>query len=654
MDGGEGSVVGGRYTLLRLLGRGGMAEVWLATDRRLGDKHVAVKRLLGYRADSPDAARDVERARREALAASRLNHGNLVAVTDFVAEDGEPFIVMEYVEGTTLSELVDGDGLPVPRAARIIAQVAAAMTEAHEAGIIHRDVKPANILVTRRDVAKLADFGIARSVGDVRLTQTGFFTGTVGYLAPELLDGSDATSASDVWALGAVLYEAVEGRPAFQGDTTATLIAAIVLRDLPVPQRAPELAPLIARMLERDPTRRIPIAEVAEELGAVGARAARPRETGLPAAPPAPETVRLNASLAPSPAGPGGLPRGAPGTPQPGRPPSPPRQDLPPPSPPAAARPRHRWWIAAAAVLVLIAAGVVAVVASSGDDPPTAGGGSPAASTPAAQTSTGVAAPVPASSPGSTATPAPGPFRVLAHRGGRENYAEESLPALVQAGKDGYGIETDIRWTADDVAVIVHDATTAGNLTCTGGPYRVSTTRWSVLQQRCHTPAAASPDGRTYPIATLDQVAAGLDPVTGATLFAEVKVTQTSSQVSAFLAILARHHIIDRTVITSFYPAELVKMGTAARPLGTTVQLLRFVADAKTPAATLGAEGLTYVAVPGAAVSKSYLAKLRAAGLKSVAWTLDTEAQWTAARAAGADYVLTDVPKAYLAWLASR
>ena len=265
MDG-AGTVVGDRYLLLRRLGTGGMGEVWLAADRRLGDKHVAVKRLLGFRPDAAGAAQDVERARREALAASRLNHPNLVLVTDFVAGSGEPFIVMEYVEGVELGSLIGDEGIPLQRAAQLISQVAAALAEAHDAGIVHRDIKPANILITRRDVAKVADFGIARSAGDPRLTRTGFFTGTVGYLAPEVLGGAEATSASDVWSLGAVLFETVEGRPAFPGDSATAVIAAIAFGALPTPQRVPQLAPLIGRLLERDPARRLPIHDIGAEL----------------------------------------------------------------------------------------------------------------------------------------------------------------------------------------------------------------------------------------------------------------------------------------------------------------------------------------------------------------------------------------------------
>jgi serine/threonine protein kinase len=622
---GDGRVVGGRYTLLRQLGSGGMAEVWLAADGRLGDKHVAVKRLLGFQSGR-DHSIDVERARREALAASRLNHPNLVSVTDFVADDGEPFIVMEYVDGVTLDELIGGHGLPTARAARLIGQVAAALAEAHEAGIVHRDIKPANIMVTPRDVAKLADFGIARTVGDKRLTNTGFFTGTIAYLAPELLDGADATSASDVWSLGAVLFETIEGRPAFVGESTPSIIAAIAIKEVPRSTRSPQLAPIVERMLRRDPADRMRISEVTTELAKVANRSAPADATNQPTE-HSRETVLtpLSAPAPPPLASPGGFP------PLPALPPPPSRQ-----------RSGRTWWVASAVVVLVAAGTVVAIVATQGNGDNVEGNppGSPShSSSGAASTSpTGV---------GTT-----NGFQVLAHRGGRESYAEETLPSLVDAAEHGYAVETDVRWTSDGVAVLVHDPTTAANLECDGGPYRVADTTLAVLEAKCHTPAAASPNGKTYPPPTFDAVATALENVPGATLFAEVKVVQTPKQVTDFLAILNRYHLIDRAVVTSFKEDELAKMRAAAKPLGTTMRLMRFVGMTRIPASDLADADLTFVGVDVRAVTKEYLTSLRAAGLKTVAYTADSDEQWRVARAAGADYVLTDVPGAYLAWVA--
>jgi tRNA A-37 threonylcarbamoyl transferase component Bud32 len=260
------TTIGGRYELQRPLGAGGMAEVWLALDLRLNRKQVAVKRLHGFRAGGPDADLDLDRARREAFAASRLSHPNLVAVTDFIAEQGEPFIVMEYVEGRTLDELCRGGGLPLHEAAHLMSQVAAALGEAHAAHIVHRDIKPANIIVSSRGDAKLADFGIARAPDDPRYTRTGMFTGTMRYLAPEVLEGRPARSPSDIWALGATLFEAVEGTPAFDAPTNVAIMAAIAMGPVPKITGSSALAGLVARMLDRDPAARPPAEEVAAQL----------------------------------------------------------------------------------------------------------------------------------------------------------------------------------------------------------------------------------------------------------------------------------------------------------------------------------------------------------------------------------------------------
>ncbi|HET6877631.1 MAG TPA: serine/threonine-protein kinase [Jatrophihabitans sp.] len=347
------TVIGDRYVLLRPLGSGGMAEVWLAADERLNGKHVAVKRLRGFATDTERSPVDVERARREAFAASRVSHPNLVAVTDFVADDGEPFIVMEYVAGTTLAEICESGGLPARVAARILAHVADALAAAHHAGIVHRDVKPANIMVAERGDAKLTDFGIARSPDDDRLTKTGFFTGTMSYLAPEVLDGNQAGPAGDVWALGATLYEAVEGRPAFTGESTAMLIARIVMGPGPEPLSDPSLAPLVDRMLSRDPANRPTAAEVADQLRAIAAD-----EPGAePAANlTAPTVVNAEARLT---TGDGAR--------------------RPPPRPRARPKTRGRIWLVAAlpAALATVIGVSLAVTAGQGADTPVAGGEHP-------------------------------------------------------------------------------------------------------------------------------------------------------------------------------------------------------------------------------------------------------------------------------------
>jgi hypothetical protein len=287
----EPVVIGGRYELQERLGAGGMAEVWLAADLRLNGKKVAVKRLLGFRADSPEAAENMERVRREAFAASRVSHPNLVSVTDFVAENGEPFIVMEYVPGKSLADAAGTSGIPPGRCARAMSQVAAALADVHAAGLVHRDLKPGNILLDHRGNAKLADFGIARAKDDPRFTQTGFLTGTIAYLAPELLNGADATPASDMWSFGATLFEAIEGRRAFDGPTTPATLMAVAAAPLPLPTKAGPLSGVIAALLDREPERRPTADQMADQLTEIAGQAGAPRPPAP--APPPPPPVRF-------------------------------------------------------------------------------------------------------------------------------------------------------------------------------------------------------------------------------------------------------------------------------------------------------------------------------------------------------------------------
>ena len=194
-------MIAGRYTLDREIGRGGMGAVWSGTDQTLG-RTVALKRIgVAPGGGSPD----VRRAEREARLAARLNHPHVVAVFDLVdeADSGQQWMVMEHVDGTDLSAIVRAQGaLPPDQVAPILAQVADALAAAHTAGIVHRDVKPSNILVAPDGNVKLTDFGIARMEADAALTQTGLVTGSPAYLAPEVASGQPATEASDVWSLG--------------------------------------------------------------------------------------------------------------------------------------------------------------------------------------------------------------------------------------------------------------------------------------------------------------------------------------------------------------------------------------------------------------------------------------------------------------------
>jgi tRNA A-37 threonylcarbamoyl transferase component Bud32 len=218
--------VAGRYALLAELGRGGMGVVWRAEDRVIG-RQVAIKELR-----LPDGAEETvhsERVLREVRTAGRLNDPAVVTVFDVVSEHGATFIVMELVEAPTLSELVRRHGpLPAAQVAVIGQQVLTALQAAHEAGIVHRDVKPGNIMVAPNGRVKLTDFGIAQAVDDPRLTTSGMIIGSPAFMAPERVAGKEAVPASDLWSLGATLFFAVEGSMAFERPTTAATLHAIM------------------------------------------------------------------------------------------------------------------------------------------------------------------------------------------------------------------------------------------------------------------------------------------------------------------------------------------------------------------------------------------------------------------------------------------
>jgi serine/threonine protein kinase len=202
-------VIAGRYTLVREIGRGGAGVVHLGHDEVL-DRHVAIKRMGLLPGTTED---DVARAEREARLAAGISHPHVVSILDLVKDEDCYWLVMEHVEGRTLTEVVVAEGALEPaRAAGILAQAADGLVEPARAEIVHRDVKPSNIMVDDQDHAKLGDFGIGRSADDAALTRTGLVTGSPAYLAPEVASGSVATTASDVWSLGATLFHALVGR----------------------------------------------------------------------------------------------------------------------------------------------------------------------------------------------------------------------------------------------------------------------------------------------------------------------------------------------------------------------------------------------------------------------------------------------------------
>ncbi len=268
----QSQLIAGRYQVLRSIGRGGMGTVWLCRDEVLG-REVAVKQIGALPGES---ATETKRAMREARSAAALNHPNAVAVYDVVDHDGRPWLVMEYVEGQTLADEIAHDGQLSPqRVADIGAQLAGALARAHERRIVHRDIKPGNVLIDKAGRPKISDFGIARGHGDDQLTQIGFITGTPGYLSPELARGGDPHSASDVWALGATLYTAVEGQAPYEPRSNPIALLRVIATERPRPMtHAGALAPAIDAMMHEDPARRWDMATSAKQLGGIARTAA--------------------------------------------------------------------------------------------------------------------------------------------------------------------------------------------------------------------------------------------------------------------------------------------------------------------------------------------------------------------------------------------
>src|SRR6478736_6514480 len=255
--------IAGRYLVVRAVGRGGMGTVWLCHDTVLG-REVAVKQVGVLPGES---APDLARALREARSSAGLNHPHVVSVYDAVEADDHIWLVMEYVPGEMLSQLIAREGRLEPeRVAAIGAQIADGLVAAHARGTVHRDVKPGNVLIAG-DTAKISDFGIARTYGGEQLTRSGLVMGTPLYFSPELARGADPSPAADVWALGATLYAAVEGVPpiADRGNAIATLSAIAETRP-PHPEHAGFLTNAIGRMLDPDPSSRWAMVDAAQAL----------------------------------------------------------------------------------------------------------------------------------------------------------------------------------------------------------------------------------------------------------------------------------------------------------------------------------------------------------------------------------------------------
>ncbi|WP_149551647.1 serine/threonine-protein kinase [Streptomyces marokkonensis] len=272
----QGSLVAGRYRLGDSIGSGGMGRVWRAHDEVL-HRSVAVKELTAalYVSDS-EGARLLARTRAEARAAARINHSAVVTVHDVLEHDGRPWIVMELVEGHSLADAMKERERVEPReAARIGLWVLRALRAAHTAGVLHRDVKPGNVLLARDGRVLLTDFGIAQIDGDSAITRTGEVVGSVDYLAPERVRGHDPGPSSDLWALGATLYTAVEGRSPFRRTSPLTTMQAVVEEEADELRHAGPLEPVISALLRKDPADR-PDASRAEQMLAEAAEGRRP------------------------------------------------------------------------------------------------------------------------------------------------------------------------------------------------------------------------------------------------------------------------------------------------------------------------------------------------------------------------------------------
>ncbi|MFF9348118.1 protein kinase [Streptomyces sp. NPDC014734] len=317
-----GLVLAGRYRLGEVLGRGGMGKVWRAHDEVL-HRTVAVKELTaGQYAAEADRIVLHARTQKEARAAARITHPGVVTVHDVIEYDNRPWIVMQYVDGPSLADAAKEIGEIEPReAARIGLHVLSALRAAHGAGVLHRDVKPGNVLLAADGQVLLTDFGIAAIEGDSTITRTGELVGSIDYLAPERVRGGDPGPASDLWSLGATLYTAVEGRSPFRRTSPISTMQAVVTEEPPPPERAGALAPVITALLRKEPEERPSAAETERMLlDAMEGRAPQAAQAFVPtqrvpdevlrtvgpdAAPGAAGTARLPAPAAGSASGPG-------------------------------------------------------------------------------------------------------------------------------------------------------------------------------------------------------------------------------------------------------------------------------------------------------------------------------------------------------------
>ena len=476
-------VIAGRYRLVERIGLGGMGAVWTARDERL-QRTVAVK-LLNLPAGVGDAEADVakHRAMREARITARLHHPHAVPVFDVVEHDGQPCLVMQYLPSRTLQEVLSESGtMPADEVALIGAEVGSALAAAHAAGVVHRDVKPANILITTDGSAKITDFGISHALGDPSLTSTGMVTGTPAFLAPEVARGEPSSPASDVFSLGATLFTAVEGAPPFGTDPNPMALLHRVASD-PVtpPVRAGALTPLLMAMLGDRPQDRPSMAQAAEALQRLdldrlpGGEPTAPLAVAATEALPQRSVDRVRSSTT---AVPPAVPPAAPPV-------------VPPVVPPAGPPVRARSARGLVAVVALLALAAVAFFAWQG----LVGGGDPrpAAAPVSTASGSGPASPSrtsPSSPPTRTEATSSSPARTTSR-----TTQQESRPAapatgtrLAQAVRDYYALLPD--GTEQGYALL-----TARYRRATAGSLRTYEAFWGTIQKVTVRKAVGSPPG---------------------------------------------------------------------------------------------------------------------------------------------------------------
>jgi eukaryotic-like serine/threonine-protein kinase len=412
------ALIADRYRLQHVVGSGGMGVVWQAWDERL-ERPVALKQLHRQSGTSPAAAELAnKRAMREARLTARLSHPHAVPVFDVVEQEGQLWLIMQFIPSITLAAVLEEGGpLQPDEAAQVGAEVASALSAAHAVGIVHRDVKPRNILIAEDGTALISDFGIAHALGDATLTTRGMIHGTPAYLAPEVARGNEANFASDVFSLGATLYSAMEGSPPFGTDENSmALLHRVASGQFPPPQHSGVVTPVILEMLSTDPEARPSMRTVADSLArlAAGSRPTAGDETPTSPAPAEAATAgAVDAGLSTTAPSPSSVPS-----------PAPKNRDQ------DSTEPQRKYGLAAAvAIVVVFAIGIlIAVLTADPAGSPAASSGQSTAAAPERSTNLSSAPQAPSAStkpqrPSSTATsrtrartPAPDPSRSASPR----------------------------------------------------------------------------------------------------------------------------------------------------------------------------------------------------------------------------------------------